>query len=34
MMQPGLDELLETLSPGGLYVWAMIESEKDREKRE
>ena len=30
MMQSELDELLKTLSPSGLYVWAMIESEDDR----
>lgn len=33
MMQSELDELLKTLSPRGLYVWAMIESEDDRARR-
>ena len=33
MMQSELDELLYTLSPKGLYVWAMIESEEDRALR-
>ena len=33
MMQWELDELLDTLSPRGLYVWAMIESEDDRALR-
>ena len=34
MMQSELNELLKTLSPRGLYVWAMIESEDDRARRE
>lgn len=33
MMQAEFDELLETLSSNGLYVWAMIESEEDRDTR-
>ena len=33
MMQSELDELLKTLSPRGLYIWAMIESEDDRARR-
>jgi hypothetical protein len=33
MMQSELDELLKTLSPRGLYVWAMVESEDDRARR-
>jgi len=33
MMQSELDELLKTLSPRGLYVWAMIEAEDDRALR-
>jgi hypothetical protein len=33
MMQSELDELLKVLSPRGLYVWAMIESEHDRAQR-
>ena len=33
MMQSEFDELLNTLSPRGLYVWAMIESEDDRVQR-
>ena len=33
MMQSELDELLNTLSPNGLYIWAMIEAEDDRALR-
>lgn len=33
MLQFEFDELLKTLSPKGLYVFAMIESEEDRKKR-
>jgi len=33
MTQWEFDKLLGTLSPKGLYVWAMIESEDDRERR-
>jgi hypothetical protein len=33
MLQLEFDELLNTLNPRGLYVWAMIESEEDRKRR-
>lgn len=32
MLQSEFDELQKTLLPNGLYVWAMIESEKDRQR--
>jgi len=34
MMKSEFEELMEALSPRGLYIWAMIESEDDRVKRE
>ncbi len=34
MMKSEFEELLEALSPRGLYIWAMIEAEDDRAKRE
>jgi hypothetical protein len=34
MLKTEFDELLKALSPKGLYIWADIESEEDRAKRE